>query len=68
MASDIFRSIVEQKIDVFASTFGDDANRLFKRDEKLIHPLEYGMYSLKMTFDITQDGAKDISKVEVNDI
>lgn len=44
MASDIFRSIVEQKIDVFASTFGDDANRLFKRDEKLIHPLEYGMY------------------------
>lgn len=44
MASDIFRSIVEQKIDVFASTFGDDANKLFKRDDKLIHPLEYGMY------------------------
>ena len=44
MASDIFRSIVEQKIDVFASTFGDDANKLFIRDDKLIHPLEYGMY------------------------
>lgn len=44
MASDIFRNIVEQKIDIFASTFGDDANKLFKRDSKLIHPLEYGMY------------------------
>lgn len=44
MASDIFRSIVEQKIDVFASTFGNDSNKLFKRDNKIIHPLEYGMY------------------------
>ena len=44
MASDIFRSILEQKIDVFASTFGNHANSLFKKDNKLIHPLEYGMY------------------------
>lgn len=44
MASDIFRNIIEQKIDVFASTFGNDANKLFKKDSKLIHPLEYGMY------------------------
>lgn len=44
MASDIFRSLIEQKIDIFASTFGDNANKLFKSNNKLIHPLEYGMY------------------------
>lgn len=31
MASDIFRNLIEQKIDVFANTFGDSANILFKR-------------------------------------
>ena len=44
MASDIMRNIIEQKVDVFASLFGNDANKLFKRENKLIHPLEYGMY------------------------
>ncbi|WP_057541978.1 leucine-rich repeat domain-containing protein [Paraclostridium sordellii] len=39
-----------------------------KTNTKFNAVLEYGMYSLKMTFDITQDGAKDISKVEVNEI
>lgn len=44
MASDIFRTLIEQKIDIFASTFGEKANNLFKSNDKLIHPLEYGMY------------------------
>ncbi len=44
MASDILGNIIEQKVDVFASLFGNDANKLFKRENKLIHPLEYGMY------------------------
>lgn len=44
MASDVFRNIVEQKINIFVSTFGENANDLFKIDKKLIHPLEYGMY------------------------
>ncbi|RGX07889.1 hypothetical protein DWV40_09320 [Paraclostridium sordellii] len=39
-----------------------------KTDTKFNAVLEYGMYSLKMTFDITQDGDKDISKVEANEI
>ncbi|WP_338660808.1 leucine-rich repeat domain-containing protein [Paraclostridium sordellii] len=39
-----------------------------KTNTKFTAVLEYGMYSLKMTFDITQDGAKDISKVEANEI
>ncbi|MBS6022675.1 MAG: hypothetical protein KIB00_01190 [Paeniclostridium sordellii] len=39
-----------------------------KTNTKFNAVLEYGMYSLKMTFDITQDGSKDISKVEVNEI
>ena len=44
MASDIFGNIIEQKIDIFASTFGDGARNIFIKDKKLIHPLEYGMY------------------------
>ena len=44
MASDIFRNIIKQKIDIFASTFADDANALFKKEGNLIHPGEYGMY------------------------
>ena len=39
-----------------------------KTNTKFTAVLEYGMYSLKMTFDITQDGVKDISKVAVNEI
>ena len=39
-----------------------------KTNTKFTAVLEYGMYSLKMTFDITQDVAKDISKVEANEI
>lgn len=44
MASDILKKIIEQKIDVFAATFGEDASNIFSRDSKLFHPLEYGMY------------------------
>lgn len=44
MASEIFKNILEQKIDVFASTFGDVANNIFTRKDKIFHPLEYGMY------------------------
>lgn len=44
MASDIFTNILEQKIDNFASTFGDGATNIFTKDKKIIHPLEYGMY------------------------
>ena len=44
MASDIFKKIIEQKIDVFANSFGEDANNIFTKDSKIFHPLEYGMY------------------------
>ena len=44
MASDILKKIIEQKIDIFAGTFGEDASNIFTRDNKLFHPLEYGMY------------------------
>lgn len=44
MASEIFRNIIEQQIDVFAGTFGDTASNIFTQNSKLIHPLEYGMY------------------------
>lgn len=44
MGNLIFRNILECKIDVFANTFGNDSTSLFKRNDKLIHPLEYGSY------------------------
>ena len=44
MASDILKKIIEQKIDIFAGTFGEDASNIFTRGSKLFHPLEYGMY------------------------
>lgn len=54
MASDIFRNIVEQKINIFVSTFGEDANHLFKIDNKLIHPLEYGMYKERCAIELLE--------------
>ncbi|MEG2869081.1 MAG: hypothetical protein RR894_15175 [Terrisporobacter sp.] len=39
-----------------------------KTNTKFTAVLEYGMYSLKMNFDITQDGTKDTPKVEVKEI
>lgn len=44
MASDIFKNIIEQKIDIFASTFDNGATNIFTKDKSIIHPLEYGMY------------------------
>ena len=44
MASDIFRNIIEQKIDIFANSFEDGASNIFTKDDKIFHPLEYGMY------------------------
>lgn len=44
MGNLVFKNILERKIDIFANTFGNDSTSLFKRDEKLIHPLEYGNY------------------------
>lgn len=34
MVSDIFKSFVEQKINIFASTFGGEANKLFINNTK----------------------------------
>lgn len=44
MGNLVFKNILERKIDIFANTFGNDSTSLFKRDDKLIHPLEYGNY------------------------
>jgi len=48
MGSQIFRTILERKIDVFVSTFGNDGTSIFKNSaNKLIHPGEYGVYREK---------------------
>ena len=47
MGSNIFENLLKQKIDIFANTFDNGANSLFKSNDKLFHPLEYGMYREK---------------------
>lgn len=44
MGSDIFKAMIRRKIDTFIGLFVQDSNVLFKTDNRLFHPLEYGMY------------------------
>lgn len=45
MSSNVFRTLLERKIDTFINTFSTDSNSIFKDiNNKLIHPGEYGMY------------------------
>lgn len=44
MGSDIFKAILHRKIDVFVNQFNQDSNAIFKKDNSLFHPLEYGVY------------------------
>lgn len=47
MAENIFRTLINREIDNFINTFENDAESLFKRDDKLIHPGEFGEYREK---------------------
>lgn len=47
MVENIFRTLINRKIDNFINTFDYDAESLFKRDDKLIHPGEFGEYREK---------------------
>lgn len=45
MASNIFKTIIQRKIDIFLNTFTYDSESIFKnKANKLIHPGEYGMF------------------------
>lgn len=45
MASKIFNTILQRKINMFVNTFSDDSESIFKNEiNKLIHPGEYGIY------------------------
>ncbi len=45
MSSNVFRTLLERRIDTFINTFSTDSNSIFKDiNNKLIHPGEYGMY------------------------
>lgn len=54
MGSHIFKNILERKIDIFANTYGADSNTIFRLDEKLFHPLEYGIYREKCFKELLQ--------------
>ncbi|WP_022768253.1 DUF6602 domain-containing protein [Butyrivibrio sp. NC2007] len=40
----IFKTLVDSKIDIFCSSFIEEPESIFYRDNKLIHPGEFGMY------------------------
>lgn len=45
MASNIYMTILNRKIENFIRTFSNDSNKIFKKDSNdLIHPGEYGKY------------------------
>lgn len=55
MPSDIFKTLIEREIDIFAATFSQDSKSLFKdSNNKLIHPGEYGMYRERCLKNILQ--------------
>lgn len=47
MSDNIFRTLINRRIDSFINTYEQDADSLFKRDDRLIHPGEYGEYKEK---------------------
>ncbi|MFB9110560.1 DUF6602 domain-containing protein [Flavobacterium gyeonganense] len=54
MGNKIFDTILLRKIENFVSTFGEDSNSIFKLNEKLIHPAEYGKYRENALKDLLQ--------------
>lgn len=44
MASEIFKTIVKEKVDNFLYTFEQESNSLFKKNNRLFHSGEFGMY------------------------
>ncbi len=47
MSNNIFTTLINRRIDSFINTYELDADSLFKQDDKLIHPGEYGEYREK---------------------
>lgn len=52
MASDIFKTLVNQKIEAFRSSFSDASVSLFTDEGKLYHPAEFGAYREKALSDL----------------
>ncbi|MGD9678722.1 MAG: hypothetical protein AB7V16_10315 [Vulcanibacillus sp.] len=45
MSSEIYKTILNRKIDNFKSMFSRDSNSIFRdQTNKMIHPGEFGMY------------------------
>lgn len=44
MTENIYLTLINRKIETFIKTYGDDADSIYKRDGKVIHPGEYGVY------------------------
>ena len=55
MPSDIFKTLIEREIDIFAATFSQDSHSLFSdTNNRLIHPGEYGIYRERCLKNILQ--------------
>lgn len=49
MSSEILKKIFEEKVNAFVNSFEDTASSIFKKDDLIFHPLDYGMYKEKVT-------------------
>lgn len=52
MPSDIFKTLVDQKIEAFRSSFSDTSVSLFTDEGKLFHPAEFGAYRENVLSDL----------------
>ncbi|WP_113922333.1 DUF6602 domain-containing protein [Cognataquiflexum aquatile] len=52
MASDIFNKILNRKLDTFRSVFMEDSESIFKIEDKLFHPQEFGVYRERVLSDL----------------
>lgn len=55
MQGNIFRTLINRRIDNFIDTYAYDASSLFKRNDKLIHPGEYGEYKERCLKQLLKD-------------
>jgi len=56
MSDNVYRTLINRKIDQFIGTYVNDADSLFKRDDRLIHPGEYGEYRERCLRHLLADG------------
>lgn len=63
MPNDIFDKILTRKIETFKSVFMEDSEGIFKLDDKLFHPQEFGVYRERVLTEIIKSVIPENLKV-----